>query len=315
MASFFLWITTALLWASTGLLIRAWWIIRLTSLRSAWTWQLVAWLAWSTVWTVTLVLQATSAAVADHLWYLCAVLQLCPPIAVLGSRRPGVQVWGWFILVPLIAVLGWPAWTELVWKLPGKPLALDRPAVLGFAIVTVMGAGNFLATRFWPTVLAGLIALSLVIVPLTADMPDWPVSRLAGREMAVACLLAAAWATLAGRRRSTRSECGPLDDWNSLWEDFRSLFGFVWASRVAERVNMSAHNERWSTRLQVDGFVRAPAAEGQLTAEETRTRVDFTLRWILRRFVDVEWIDQRIKVFPPPPPDLPLDTAPVAPRK
>jgi hypothetical protein len=93
--------------------------------------------------------------------------------------------------------------------------------------------------------------------------------------------------------RSGRLHDDKSSAWDGLWRDFRNTFGIVWANRIAERVNAEAAKGGWSVRLQPFGFVSTnPGAPVDLTIDAAK--VDHTMRWLLRRFVDDEWIDARI---------------------
>ena len=64
----------------------------------------------------------------------------------------------------------------------------------------------------------------------------------------------------------------------------------VWAKRVMDRVSQSAARETWTGRLELHGFVWQPDCSDadRSRAEE---RLDRTLRWLQKRFVEAEWID------------------------
>jgi len=79
-----------------------------------------------------------------------------------------------------------------------------------------------------------------------------------------------------------------------LWTNFRDTFGIVWANRIAERVNAEAAKGDWAARLQPHGFVSVdPGRPVDLLVNAEQ--IDHTMRWLLRRFVDDEWINRRLQ--------------------
>ena len=100
---------------------------------------------WGAAWSLSAFCFADRPVVHDQLWYWTAVVSLVPPIAVLGAKRPGSEAWNFFVLVPLVLVLGWPALT--VWTAAGPgALRVETPVLIGFVLVLVMGCGNYIAT-------------------------------------------------------------------------------------------------------------------------------------------------------------------------
>jgi hypothetical protein len=83
-----------------------------------------------------------------------------------------------------------------------------------------------------------------------------------------------------------------------VWHDFRDQFGIVWAQRVRERINERSTLENWPVRLERDGFVAQTDGAGNDVAAAD-PRVDHTLRWLLRRFVDEPWLNARLGTHPP----------------
>jgi hypothetical protein len=267
--------------------------LRDTSLRLALGWAAAAWLLWLSGGILNMLALAGGAVdegVADQVWYAAAVVSLCPAVAALGARRPTVRVWTAFVLVPLVLVFSWPAWT--VWSdgRPG-PLQIETPLLLGYALVGVMGVGNYVGTRHCAAALVGMAALgwlaaSFADAPFAADRLATDVSMRTGSTF---LLVLAAWL-------AQGSASPPADEppgWDRVWGDFRDTFGVVWASRCLDRVNATAEKEAWPVRLDMSGFVwqpDTPPARRQATTE----RIDHTLRWLLRRFVDPPWIDRRL---------------------
>ncbi|MCA9112443.1 MAG: hypothetical protein KDA52_20980, partial [Planctomycetaceae bacterium] len=86
--------------------------LRLTTLVIAWRWALGAALVWmfALSWSFA---APDREALQDLLWYAVSLISLCPGIAVLGARRPGSAAWTWFVVLPMLAVLGWPMLTVL----------------------------------------------------------------------------------------------------------------------------------------------------------------------------------------------------------
>lgn len=225
-------------------------------------------------------------------WYFAAVVLLCPGIAVLGARRPGASAWAFFVLLPLVLVLMWPAAASFQMARPAAPIELEVPALVGFGIVLIMSGGNYFGTRYTMSTFYYAVAIVLLIVPMSVAAPDFFPERSTARSMASLGFL------LAIAETNRRSKAAPNDEisrFDVLWFDFMDSFGMVWAKRVMDRVNESARHEKWAMQLELHGFVpvaETPTAEELLRTEE---RIEHTFRWLLKRFVNPEWIDARLK--------------------
>ncbi len=280
------WITAAASWG-LGLLAaeRCRLAVRHTSLRTAWRWLVVAGLAVCFMATTDGLMKRWPERTSDYGWCLTSILLLCPPMAVLGARRPGVQVWSLFILLPMVAVLSWPIWTLLVQGSEWRGLSLEVPTVLGFVLVLLMGSGNYLGTRFAMSALlyfTGVLALFL-------SCTGWSlIPQAATSAWRLSSILALAAAVVAGI--VFRPDVTARHRVNRLWDDFRNQFGIVWALRMVERINAFAVQERWTIRMSLDGF---PEESGRLTSNELE--VEAACRWLFRRFVDEEWIVRRLR--------------------
>jgi len=106
----------------------------------------------------------------------------------------------------------------------------------------------------------------------------------------------------------------PADNrFDQLWFDFFDTFGIVWGRRIQDRINYLSDKETWGTRLDLEGFTRKDItiSLGELRsrqpefrasqssgiegcAPEVESRMEHTFRWLLRRFVNSSWIDDRL---------------------
>jgi hypothetical protein len=295
--------------------------LRPTTLAAAWGWAALAAATWVAAWIAAVLTPAVRHGAADLLWYAVAVTALCPPLVVLGARRPGSRAWTWFVVLPLPLVLSLPAVTA--WTLAAPPpgeafprFHLEAPWAIGFGLVLVMGFGNYVGTRWTLPALGSALAVLLLVLPLVEGLHRSVPSPAMARRLATLCLGLSALLALTIRRRGHRSSRNrdrphgdphrlPLDPLDILWRDFRDLYGLVWARRVMDRINESLAARRLAARLEWSGLVSTavpapslsaarPAAAGQPPAAAARRQAEQTLRWLLKRFVSAEWIDQRL---------------------
>jgi hypothetical protein len=268
---------------------RAWRPLRETTLITACSWSIAAICVALVAGVLDITLQTNHTGWRDLAWYAAAIMLLCPGIAVLGARRPGAAAWGFFVLLPLLLVLAWPAVASTRVLSVGSPLELEEPAVVGFGLVLIMAIGNWIGTRFTLPAILYAVGLVLLVAPLSATVLDLFPDRTTSHVLASLALLAAS--TIAAVRAAAGHR--PGDVFNILWLDFVDTYGMVWAKRVMDRVNASAAHEKWSATLEWHGFEWQP----DCTEEEirrTRERIEHTLRWLLKRFVDPAWIDRRL---------------------
>ncbi len=275
---------------TTRIVARAKVALRHTTLRSALVWASVALVAWASTAVLDLGLRAVSSEVADHMWYGSVVLALCPAMAVLGSRRPGTRVWSWFIQVPMLFVLGWPVISLLLQASEWHGLELETPQLLAYLLVLTMGAGNYCGTRFTLSVMCYAIACASIAISSSTLRPAWLANRDAVRVVATALMFFGLWTA-----SRSRSQPADVDRFDRIWLEFLDTFGVVWGRRIQDRVNYMAQTERWTTRLDLHGFVWDDANTATESREATERRMEHTFRWLLRRFVDPPWIDQRLQ--------------------
>ncbi len=281
-----------LAWLSVaGVLIRARRALTGTTLLGGWRWAVIGSVAWTLAWAERFL---GPWAYADQLWYLAAVLMLCPALAALGARRPVCRVWDFFVVLPLILALGWSA-AASAWGHRDRPDAwgLDEPVIVGFLFVLVMGGGNYLPTRYVLTALTWGAGLLCIVLPLS---PWWGRGNWdAGRAWGTLLMAAAFWLAWQSKVNAEVMFEHPL---GRVWSDFRHDFGLVWARRMQDRFNLMAEKERWPERLTLEGFEAAEMPIATPSPGETPSRgptSEYTLRWLLRRFVDPEWVDARLK--------------------
>lgn len=263
--------------------------IRGTSLRSAWSWGLAAQFAWFISCALAIPF-SEKAALLDQFWLWSAILALCPLISVLGSRRPTDKVWNLFIILPLIAVLGWPALAAAGYSRHLVPVRLQLPAVIGFGLVLLMGVGNYLGTRFAASALLAATAIATSLLPLFSAWHLSPDMMELCRGVSALLLSTSIWLAWLSSRRPSLHPPGQ----DRLWSDFRDAFGVVWAIRLQERVNATAEQERWPCRLGPTG-VEWNAEVTPEAKTQTITRLEQTSRWLLRRFVDDAWVARRVE--------------------
>ena len=295
-------VSTAFALLAVVQVVRARRFVQGTSLVSARMWLLIASLFCLVSSVATTGPYDVPIGLVDHAWYMTAILCACPLIAVLGARRPGIAVWNWFVLLPLIAVLEWPAASQFLASNGPKPLQLSTPAVAGFSLVLAMGTGNYLGTR-----LAGPVSLAVLgIVTIVATVSEWWTTSLTQTQGRMIATVLIGLSGVMGIRTLSRSAQrdreskipavrgfrDPLAP-ASVWNDFVELYGIVWARRVVDRINVFGDREKWPARMTMQGLsINDETAID--TMHETEPRIHEVVRWVLRRFVDAEWIDERI---------------------
>jgi hypothetical protein len=263
-----------------------------TALEPAWPWVGVVWLTWMIVPVVTIETSPLSGW-AGVLWYFAAVLALAPPIAVLGARRPTLRVWTWFVLAPLVLVFTWPLLPLLHGGGEPSAFSLEAPVLVGYALVLAMGAGNYLGLRFSLSALLWMAGLLLVVLPLCPATAGWAPGVQSGRMCGSLCLAAAGW--IADRQVAARDSRRSGPSFDRVWGDFRDLFGIVWARRVQERFNDEACRKGLPIRLGIHGL---QCVGGDVPAggfdEPSLAAAEASLRWLLQKFVDPDWIEARL---------------------
>jgi hypothetical protein len=262
-----------------------------TTLLETWRWGVVAICMWGVSWVVSDLAPIVTRGLADQLWLASAVLMVSPFVSALGARRPGSRVWSFFVVLPVMVVLMLPAVTAWNRDLRPTPLRLETPMVTGYALVLVMGAGNYVGTRFVIPALVSACASLSIVLSLSELADRYPFDRSALHSAATVAISLAVWLGASQAAKSGPSGRKPLD---AVWNEFRDLFGIVWGRRVMDRVNVTAQQEGWLLRLHFEGFVAVDSLGPPEPPPDQMVRAEQTLRWLLRRFVDPEWIDERM---------------------
>jgi hypothetical protein len=266
---------TALAWLKPGL--------RGTTLVAPWYWSSVSLLSIS----LAEVLVGMGAGPSESKWVAAlrfgsAMSTFCPLMALLGAKRPQDRAWQ-AIVLSLWLILCLPAGE---WLLFGGVAELHPLWFWFLAILTLWGAANWLATRWWlagTLVCMGQLAL---VAPFLSTSETW-LSAPRAPIVALAALAAAGVLVAAGLPRPRRA-ASPVD---RAWLDFRDHFGVVWGLRVAQRINASAEMYDWPVVLSWGGFCRRE--DGQPVGEVPAETLE-SLRTLLRRFVSPAWLDQRL---------------------
>lgn len=273
-------------------------ITRGTTAAGAIFWALMAALACLVTAVCRLDLVIVTPRIISLIQYLAAVLLLTPLIHILGARRPGVSAWPWFVVLPLIMVLQWPALSEVMGDNSDAAIQIPTPTVIGFLLVLLMGSGNYFGTACTASMLCGTLGTAMIVLPVT----EW-VTFSEQWLFLPGCTMLAIAAALLPRKFYCRDTASLTPA--RLWSDFRDLYGIVWTKRVMDRVNQFAERECWDVRVTLEGFQAVPAkpedlkktgSNGQAEQSDVHcfpvipaTRSCRVLCWVLRRFATPEF--------------------------
>ncbi|MFN9720295.1 MAG: hypothetical protein ACK58L_16475 [Planctomycetota bacterium] len=277
---------------ATRLIVFRRWITGFT-IESSWKWAfpaIPALIASSVVCSPTIRLEAGWRTL---LQYLAAVVMLAPPICTLGARKPGLGAWHWFVVLPMVLVLCWPAMSQVISSRGLESLHLGGPALIAIGLVMVMGLGTGLGTEMiLPASLCGA-AIFCCLAP-SAGWSFLPPSSP----------LAAPWILLLSERVATKhlqtiharltSAATMSEAMDAIWHLFQYCYGLPWTRRVQDRVNQFAAREQWTVQLTLDGF---RTAAGQSASDAQLEMPCSSFCWVLQRFVSDEWIGRALSRF------------------
>jgi hypothetical protein len=222
---------------------------------------------------------------------MLGVATLCPPIAVLGAKRPQNLAWQ-LIVLSLAIVLSLPVLRPLVLE-DGRGPSVHSAQSWFLLILLVVASTNYLPTAYWSTSLMvsiGQIVLLYEFLPLSRLWPlaNWLQANAFAVSLALftsaICMVALGWP----RRKSAAHSL------NRLWLDFRDAFGAVWGLRVQQRVNQSASMYAWNVRLDWHGFSPRDASA---ISPQMQKAIEDNMKSVLRRFVSPQWIGERLETI------------------
>ncbi len=257
------------------------------TLVSSWRWALGASVSVIVSTFVSSGIVAVSPAWISAAQYFSATMLLTPLVATLGARRPGHAAWQWFVVLPMIVVLQWPAITQLMGSRGREVIELGAPATIGVLLVVMMSAGTLLGTSMTPSALIYVAAVLCSLLPCSG----WMESTSAIPQLSPVLLLGAqihAVSILRARFAAVRNAATATESADAVWQLFQILYGLVWTRRVLDRVNQYAPGEQWNVRLTIPGFRRSDDAP---VSDEDLVKPLEAFRWVLSRFADQAWLD------------------------
>ncbi len=261
--------------------------LRGTTLRAAWWWAAGSFVVVAGSEMAIALFNTDGTAGAAQLRLAASTTTLLPVVALLGAKRPQDRAWQ-LIVVSFWLLLALPA--AQTWLLrPESPPQVHWLWSCLIVLLAMIGATNYLPTRFWPAALltaAGQIVLHWQYRPFAAETTESPSFALWGLGLLAAGSVTAA---VLARRQPTGGD--PLD---RLWFDFRNQFGAVWGLRIAERINAQAKQSGWQLRLGWQGFTTHSGDSVDAASASVRPELEAALRTLLRRFVLPEWIERRL---------------------
>jgi len=295
-------VASALAWLSLPkVLVRLRTGLQNTSLAGLWAGLSVLWIAWGAALAISIT-GGGPAGWVDMLWYSLAVFLLAPPIAVLGARRPIHQVWPMFVLLPLLMVFLWPVVSALARARIPAAWTIETPVFVGYVVVLVMGAGNYLGLRQTVPALLWMAALILLVGPLCSFSSRFLPSPESSRLWATLALATSGWmAVIQGGSARPAGSVRPMFDRH--WLRFRDTFGIVWARRVQERFNETARLKKWPFRLGLDGILPLDPLQAEQPSPEVPAaplmqgvpqEAELSLRWLLEKFVSPDWFEEQV---------------------
>ena len=269
--------------AASGLLLLGWRRLRGSTLVAPWAW------CWVGLWSLALAEMYRGGGLeGSTAWYFgFAVTTVLPGMALLGAQRPHDRIWQ-FVVVSLWVILVLPAVKNTLLE-PGSIFQL-HPAWGWFLwLLILLGLLNRIGTRYWLAAL--LVAVGQCLV-LAGHLP-WVRHELEGigTLLGLACFAGAILVVHLQARGAPQSIAG----FDRAWIEFRDRFGTLWALRVADRINTLAERQQGGLRLTWQGLRDSSDRNQVLQLDaDTEAILQQNLKNLLRRFVSVDWIAERL---------------------
>jgi hypothetical protein len=252
----------------------------------AWNWMIVALLAVLLHAVLSFPLLHASVAVTSATAYFATTMLLTPLVTLLGARRPGIAAWHWFVVLPMVIVLQWPAISQLFGSHGRAAIELSAPATMGVVVVLVMSAGTLLGTSSAGVAMVYSSAILLLLAAATGNKSaQFPVTAFAP-----ILIMAAMWIArrnLDGHFTRLRSAVTTSQRTQAVSALFSSLYGLAWTRRVQDRINQFAPREKWMVHLTPQGFKRL---DGDTPTHEELQQPLEAFVWVLTRFADEGWL-------------------------
>jgi len=284
------------------------------NVRQAWNWMLAALLSLLMHSIVSIPQLNCSDAVISAAAYFAATMLLTPLVTILGARRPGISAWHWFVVLPMVLVLQWPAISQLSGNHWRAPIELSPPSMMGIVIVLIMSAGTLLGTS--STIFAMLYSSGIVTLLMSVTSLNWGKTGITplGAVLVLMALWMARRNLICNLHRIQTSE-NTSQRTQAVWSLFSSLHGFAWMRRVQDRINQFAPRERWTVQLKASGFHSSNGTSNrELSCDEPQDdepQDDELVQpleafiWVLARFADESWLRQILQY--PQKPQIPRD--------
>jgi hypothetical protein len=197
-------------------------------------------------------------------------------------------------MLPMFAVLLWPAIAVGFATGFARPLELEAPAMVMYVVVLIMALGNYAMGRLGFLTVALILLLAGQVSTLGPRWTGLPAEIFRSAALWVVVVL------IFGLREVVNVKShGVFDDpeipealqnpFNAILFEFGELYGLVWSLRIQDRLNVFATQNQWPVRFEG----RQLHYTGALS-EGHRIEIERAFRWLLRRFVDPTWLDARL---------------------
>ena len=166
-------------------------------------------------------------AVTSAAAYFATTMLLTPLVTILGARRPGIAAWHWFVVLPMVVVLQWPALSQLFSSHGRATVELSAPATMGVVVVLMMSAGTFLGTSSTGVALVYSSGIVMLLASATGNRSaQFPVTAFAPFLILTAMWIARQ--NLNGHLNRLRVATTASQRTQAVGELFSSLYGFAW---------------------------------------------------------------------------------------